>query len=92
VGGGVDAFIRLWLAEAHEDLGRTQEAMRWYDLLRQGPTLSHAHYRMAHLAEEMGDTERARSEWEALLLNYADAEPDNPRLAEAREALARLGG
>ena len=92
VGGSVDAFIRLWLAEAHEDLGRTQEAMRWYDLLRQGPTLSHAHYRMAHLAEEMGDTERARSEWEALLLNYADAEPDNPRLAEAREALARLGG
>ena len=92
VGGGVDTFIRLWLAEADEELGRTQEALRWYGLLRQGPTLSHAHYRMAHLAEEMGDTERARSEWEALLLNYADAEPDNPRLAEAREALARMGG
>ena len=73
-------------------MGRTQEALHWYGLLLQGPTVSHAHYRMAHLAEELGDTQRARTEWETLLLNYADAEPDNPRLAEAREALARLGG
>lgn len=92
VGGVVDQFLRLWLAEANEELGRTQEAMRWYGLLRHGYMISHAHYKMAQLAEDLGDLERARSEWDAFLLNYADAEPDNPRLAEAREAVARLGG
>ena len=66
--------------------------MRWYGLLRHGYMISHAHYKMAQLAEELGDLERARAEWKLLLLNYADAEPDNPRLAEAREAVARLGG
>lgn len=88
-----DRFIRLWLAEANEELGRTQEALKGYGLLRRGPlTTSYARYKMALLSEALGDVERARSEWNAFLLNYADAEPDNPRLAQAREALARLGG
>jgi serine/threonine-protein kinase len=88
----LDGFVRLWLAESYEALGRRQEALRWYGLALQTDFRAYAHFRMAHLAEELGDTDRARAEWSALLLNYAEAEPDNPRLAEAREALARLGG
>jgi tetratricopeptide (TPR) repeat protein len=90
--GFIDEFVRLWLAEANEELGRTQEALSWYNLLRYDYMTSHARYKMALLAEELGDLERARSEWEAFMKNYAEAEPDNPRLAEAREAMARLGG
>ncbi|MFQ5536519.1 MAG: hypothetical protein ACE5GJ_03620 [Gemmatimonadota bacterium] len=92
VTGTVDQFIRLWLAEADEALGRRQEAISWYGLLRRGYMVAEAHYRMARLAEELGDTERALEEWKLLLMNYADADADNPRLAEAREAVARLGG
>ena len=73
-------------------MGRRQEALHWYGLLLNGDLRSYAHYRMAGLAEELGDSERARAEWRALLVNYEQADPDNPRLAEAREALARLGG
>jgi tetratricopeptide (TPR) repeat protein len=87
-----DVTVRLWLAEAYEAMGRRQEALHWYGLLLDGDLRSYAHYRMAGLAEELGDEDRARAEWTALLVNYEQADPDNPRLSEAREALARLGG
>jgi tetratricopeptide (TPR) repeat protein len=92
VTGEVDLFIRLWLAEANEELGRTQEAMRWYNLLRYDYLTSYARFKVALLAEEMGDHDRARAEWAAFMKNYVEAEPDNPRLVEARGAMARLGG
>jgi tetratricopeptide (TPR) repeat protein len=92
VAPGRDAAVRLWLAEAYEAMGRRQEALHWYELLLNGDLRSYAHYRMAGLAEELGDEERARAEWNALLMNYEQADPDNPRLAEARDAMARLGG
>jgi tetratricopeptide (TPR) repeat protein/TolB-like protein len=92
VDGLPDELIRLWLAETNEALGRTQEAMKWYGLLRRSPlTTSFSRYKVAQLAEQIGDLDRARSEWKAFLVNYAEADPENPRLKEAREAMARLG-
>ena len=93
VTGVPDNLIRLWLAEANEELGRTREAIRWYGLLRSDAlTTSFSRYKVAKLAQEVGDPTLAREAWEAFLVNYAEAEPDNPRLAEARAALASLGG
>jgi tetratricopeptide (TPR) repeat protein len=90
--GAGDQMIRLRLAQVNEAMGRSQDAIRWYDLLYTTNFRSLALERRAVLAEQMGDADLARSTWRELAHSYAEADPGFPGAAAAREALARLGG
>lgn len=90
--GNGDTLARILLGEVNEALGRTEEAIRWYGLLRASPMRNQALARRARLAEEAGDLETARRDWGMLATSLREADAGYPLAAEATEAVARLGG
>jgi tetratricopeptide (TPR) repeat protein len=91
-GGLADGMARVWLAQVNEELGRSQDAIRWYGLLRNNYMRSWALEQRARVAEEMGDLELARESWAAVVHNYSGADEGLARAVAARAALERLGG
>jgi len=91
-GGGGDMMARLWLGQANEELGRLQDAVRWYGLLRSTFLRTHALEQRARVAEELGDLEMARESWAAVVRNYSGADEGLARAETARAALERLAG
>jgi len=90
--GAGDMMIRLWLARANEELGRDQDAIRWYGLMRSTEFRSLAYERRARIAERTGDVDTARASWRMVASAYAQADPGHPGATAARAALERLGG
>lgn len=89
--GNGDMLARMLLGEVNEELGRTEEAMRWYALLRGAPMRNYALERRARLAEQAGDLEAARVDWRMLALSLREADEGHALAAEAADAVARLG-
>ncbi len=84
----VNETIRLWLARLMEQLGRPQDAVRYYRSLWPEPLAS---YRLARVYEEVGEFANARREYEAFIAAWQDADPElQPKVAEARAAVQRL--
>lgn len=83
--------VRWWLARIHLELDRPAEAVRW---LRSFWWHEHtlARYHLGKAYEALGDRERARRAYRDFVEGWSDADPGlQPRVEEAREALARLG-
>lgn len=93
---GSQAFARFLRAEVLDQLGRTQEALRWYatfdelsvsDLVYSAP----AHLRRAQIFERLGELPAAAAEYTRFLELWKDADPElQPTVAAARERLTRL--
>ncbi len=86
-----DMMTRYWLGVANEEAGRTEEALRWYQLLTTADFRSISLTRAARLAEEAGNQDLARELWAAVATNYREADEGHPGAAEARAAVERLG-
>jgi hypothetical protein len=70
--------------------GRAAEAVGWYEkALVRTPNRSRAVLGLARAAGKSGQAEKSRRAWEQFLVNWANADPDLPELAEARAALGR---
>ena len=86
-----DEMTRYWLALANEEVGRTEDALRWYRLLTRANFRSIALARAASLAEATGDMALARELWTSVARNYREAEDGHVGAAAARAAVERLG-
>ncbi|NNF14160.1 MAG: hypothetical protein HKN72_13100 [Gemmatimonadetes bacterium] len=86
-----DEMTRYWLAMANEEVGRTEDALRWYQLLTRASFRSVALARAAAMAEESGNGVVARELWTTIARNYREADEGHPGAAEADAALERLG-
>jgi serine/threonine-protein kinase len=81
--------IRWWIVRLALELGRPEETERYLLSLDEEP---YAHLELGRLYERMGRTEEARERYELFVTAWRDADPDlQPKVAEARQALARLG-
>ena len=85
----VNATIRWWLGDLLEEMGRSAEAVRYFESLPKSPP---AAYRRARLYERLADTPRAREAYELFALAWKDADAElQPRVEEAKAAARRLG-
>jgi tetratricopeptide (TPR) repeat protein len=89
-------FARYLRARTLQDVGRVEEAERWYgslsanpyELVYRGPV----HLHLAEMREQAGDREGAIEHYRAFIDLWKDADPElQPMVEEARAALARLG-
>jgi len=81
--------VRWWIVRLLQDLGRPQEAEPYLLSLDEDP---YAHFELGRIYEALGRREEARERYELFVTAWRDAEPElQPRVAEARQALARLG-
>jgi tetratricopeptide (TPR) repeat protein len=92
--GHQDRYLR---AELLEELGRYDEALRWYRSVSNtypSPILSGpAHLRMAGIYERLGDVEQAVENYAIFVDLWQDSGPElRPMLEQGREALQRLTG
>ena len=70
--------------------GQAAEAVGWYEkALVRTPNRTRAVLGLARAAGKAGQTEKSRRAWEQFLVNWANADPGLPELAEARAALGR---
>lgn len=70
--------------------GKAAEAVGWYEkALTRTPNRSRAVLGLARAAGKAGQAEKSRRAWEQFLVNWANADPGLPELAEARAALGR---
>jgi len=70
--------------------GQPAEAVGWYEkALARTPNRSRAVLGLARAAGKAGQKEKSRRAWEQFLVNWANADPGLPELAEARAALGR---
>jgi predicted Zn-dependent protease len=70
--------------------GKAAEAVGWYEkALVRTPNRSRAVLGLARAAGKAGQAEKSRRAWEQFLVNWANADPGLPELAEARAALGR---
>ncbi len=86
--------IRWWIARLLVDMGRDREAEPYYVSLVLYHNLQDPYpmLELAQLYERLGEREKAKERYEAVLLEWKDADPAlQPRVAEARQALIRLG-
>jgi tetratricopeptide (TPR) repeat protein len=81
-------IIRFWLGRLTEQLGRPQEAARYYRSLRWEPLAS---YHLGRVYEQLGQFADARTEYETFIAGWKDADPElQPKVEEARAAVQRL--
>jgi DNA-binding SARP family transcriptional activator/TolB-like protein len=79
-------------AELLYDLGRMDEALRWYraltyDILYEGPS----HYRLAQIYQSRGDQRAAIQHYKEFVETWRDCDPMlRPKLQQAESELARL--
>lgn len=86
--------IRIWIARALVDLGRLEEALGWYETF----DVSHPWIypwialETGTVYERLGRREEAKTRYETALAYWRNAGPEmQPKVAEARAGLARLG-
>ena len=80
--------LRWWLGNLLLEVGRPRDAERYFKSIAADPL---AALRLARVHENLGEFEKARSSYEFALLSLQDADPElQPRIMEARQALARL--
>ena len=90
------AFQRFQRAEALRELGRLEEAAGWYEhiadaMVDELPYRPAAHYRLGQIYEELGEPATARSQYEAFLELWVDADPAlQPLVDEVRARVAGL--
>jgi DNA-binding SARP family transcriptional activator/TolB-like protein len=77
------------------ELGRHEEALRWYETLGQramGPMyLAPSHLRQAEIYERLGEREKAVHHYERFIELWKDSDPElQPRVEEARRAIDAL--
>lgn len=82
--------VALWAAELEEEAGRLERASRY---LVQIAPLPWVGQRLGSIYERMGEPEKAREAYAWVVEGWEDADPFlQPRVVEARGALARLEG
>ncbi len=70
--------------------GRAADAVGWFEkALTRTPNRSRAVLGLARAAAKAGDAAKSRTAYQQFLVNWANADPGLPELAEARAALAR---
>ena len=95
---GSRAYERFLRAELLHELGRDDEALRWYATQGQSfiPDMTYlapAHLRQAQIFEHKGDRARAAAHYRRFVELWGDCDPDlRPIVDAARQHLARLGG
>lgn len=83
-------FVLGWIMELLAETGRPEEALRYGRLLAPDPWMG---LRMGRLYEEVGDRQKALEAYAWVTQAWAGADPAlQPRVAEARQAIARLRG
>lgn len=83
-----NVIVRWWLGELLLDVGRPRDAERYFRSIAADPF---AALRLGKVYEGLGEYEEARASYEYALLSWQDADPElQPRIQEARQALARL--
>jgi tetratricopeptide (TPR) repeat protein len=88
------------LAQAFEELGLWRDAAAEYELILENaykarfyaPLSLLDRFRLARVYERLGDSARARQQYEQFLTDWKDADPDIPEVIEARKRLLELGG
>ncbi|HYO46066.1 MAG TPA: adenylate/guanylate cyclase domain-containing protein [Gemmatimonadota bacterium] len=79
--------VRWWLGHILKELGRPRDALVYFRTFDD----PFGEYESAKIFEELGEFDEARQSYEYALLSWRDADPElQPRIAAAREALARL--
>jgi tetratricopeptide (TPR) repeat protein len=80
--------VRWWLGELMLEVDRPRDAERYLKSLPGDPF---AALRLGKVYEDLGEFEEARASYEYALLSWQHADPElQPRIQEARQALARL--
>ena len=70
--------------------GRPADAVGWFErALVRTPNRSRAMLGLARASAKAGDAARSRKAYEQVLINWTNADPDLPEVAEARAALRR---
>ena len=93
--GEVSRYLR---AEAFYQLGRNEEALRWFSHGFEGTPnelvyLAPAHLRRAELYERLGDRKQALEHYSRFIQAWNSCDPElRPRLAEAKARIAVLVG
>ena len=71
-------------------LGRPDDAVGWFEqTLARTPNRSRALLGLARAAAKAGDAAKSRKAYQQCVVNWANADPDLPELAEARAALGQ---
>jgi len=87
---------RFLMAELLRALGRNEEALDWYLSFPAGfdePWVAPAHLRAAQIYQRLGNRDRAAFHYTRFIRLWKDADHEfQPTVAQAREALAALGG
>jgi tetratricopeptide (TPR) repeat protein len=91
------AYERFLRAELLRDLGRDDEALRWYATQGQSTIpdliyLAPAHLRQAEIHERRGDRAEAVADYRRFVELWSECDPElRPLVEDARRHLARLG-
>jgi hypothetical protein len=81
--------IRWWIVRLLQELDRPRETEPWLLSLDLDP---YAHLELGRLYERLGRRNEARERYELFVTAWRDADPAlQPKVAEARQALTRLG-
>jgi tetratricopeptide (TPR) repeat protein len=89
-GPGLNSTIAYWLGELSLERGRPWEALDFFTAAERRSVAAEA---IARAYERFGDREAARDFYAWLPVAWRDADPAlQPRVEEARRAVARLGG
>ncbi len=85
---GINDILRLWLGKLMLEMGRMQDAERYFTSFYPNPLAS---LQLGKIYEELGDFAKARESYELFVLAWKDADPElQPKVAEARAAVQRL--
>ncbi|MCH7876158.1 MAG: protein kinase [Gemmatimonadetes bacterium] len=92
------AYERYMQATLLEELGQTEEALRWYSsVVGTSPNeliyLAPSHLRRAEIYERLGQPEKAAEHYARFVELWADCDPElRPVVDDAKERIARLAG
>jgi tetratricopeptide (TPR) repeat protein len=88
----LNGWLRWWLGQLLVELDRPREALAYFQTdIDETFQNSLDHYESARIHHELGEFDEARESYEHVLVAWRDADPElRPRIATAREGLARL--
>lgn len=85
-----DTFIRVWLADLNREEGRLRDAIPYYESVRRDGLVAYGAFRLGQIYEELGRLDEAVDAYRTFLQAWEEADPDLPRLDEARASLEEL--